>query len=45
MPPIVAFAPGGVEAMSTLAFVIGLDPQLLTRLMNAAALGVGLPWR
>jgi NADH-quinone oxidoreductase subunit M len=28
-----------------LMFVIGLDPDLLTRLMSPATLGIGLPWQ
>lgn len=43
---IVAFAPGGVEAMSTLAFVIGLDPAFVAahHIVRFLLIGLLLPF-
>ena len=34
-----------LSPLVALMFILGLDPNLLTRLMSAVTLGVGLPWR
>jgi NADH-quinone oxidoreductase subunit M len=34
-----------LSPLVALMFVIGLDPDLLTRLMSPATLGIGLPWQ
>jgi membrane AbrB-like protein len=43
---IVAFAPGGVEAMSALAFVIGLDPAFVAahHIVRFLLIGLLLPF-
>jgi uncharacterized protein len=39
---VVAFAPGGIEAMTILAFVLGLDPAFVATHQLARFLGISL---